>query len=169
MKLICLVAASENRVIGLDNQMPWHLPDDFKFFKKTTIGFPIIMGKNTWISIGSKALPKRLNIIISSSLQIEADENIKVFKTVAESLAFLNENMPELEKAFIIGGGQIFNATMDIVDEILLTRVHCKLEKGTVFFPAFSEKDWKQVSAVFHDKDEKHQYSFTFEHWIRSN
>ncbi|HRP88877.1 MAG TPA: dihydrofolate reductase [Edaphocola sp.] len=169
MKLIALVAASENNVIGVDNQMPWHLPDDFKFFKKTTIGYPIIMGKNTWLSIGSKPLPKRLNIIISSSLKIEETEYVKKYNTLEECFVSLKINFPELEKAFIIGGGKIFDATMGIIQEILLTRVHCFIEKGTVFFPEFSKDVWELVATQKHDQDEKHQYPFTFEHWMKKN
>lgn len=167
MKLISVVAASENNVIGVNNKMPWHLPDDLKFFKKTTSGFPIIMGKNTWLSIGAQPLPKRTNIVVSGSM--EATGGVVLVKDMEAAIAWLNENQPGLEKAFIIGGGQLYRATMDLIDEIYMTRVHTSIDDGMVYFPEFSENEWEQQWTEFHDKDERHRFSFTFEHWVRKS
>lgn len=167
MKLISVVAASENNVIGVNNKMPWHLPDDLKFFKKTTSGFPIIMGKNTWLSIGAQPLPNRTNIVISRSL--EPTEGIILVKDIEEAIALLEERQPGLEKAFIIGGGQLYRATMDIIDEIYMTRIHTFINDGMVYFPEFSENEWERQWHEFHDKDERHLFSFTFEHWVRKS
>src|SRR5690606_15276299 len=101
MKLILVVAAAENNVIGVQNELPWHLPDDLKFFKKITLNKPVIMGKNTWLSIG-KPLPNRLNIVISTTLE-EVPEGVLRFDTLKASLEYLQSlNIPE---ACIIGGG----------------------------------------------------------------
>ncbi|OJV54381.1 MAG: hypothetical protein BGO31_09435 [Bacteroidetes bacterium 43-16] len=167
MKLISVVAASANNVIGIDNKMPWHLPDDLKFFKQTTSGFPIIMGKNTWLSLGQKPLPNRANVVISNSL--EAAAGAIVVKDIEQAISLLETSHPGLEKAFVIGGGQIYKATMDIMDEMYVTRIHTVIDNGMVFFPEFAESDWEKVWSEFHDKDEKHLFSFTFEHWIRKN
>ncbi len=168
MKLISIVAASENNVIGIDNKMPWHLPDDLKFFKKTTSGSPVIMGKNTWLSLGCKALPNRLNIIISQTLE-DNQQDAKVFATLHDALDWLkNEATEDIEKAFIIGGGQLYKATMHLIDEMFITRVHTHIDAGMVFFPEFEKSDWELVWSELHEADEKHQYSFTFEQWVRN-
>lgn len=167
MKLISVVAASENNVIGVNNKMPWHLPDDLKFFKKTTSGFPIIMGRNTWLSIGAKPLPNRTNIVVSGSM--ETVDGVVVVKHIEAAIAWLNEHQPGLEKAFIIGGGQLYRATMDLIEEIYMTRIHTSIDDGMVFFPEFSEHEWEKKWAEFHDKDEKHLFNFTFEHWVRKS
>lgn len=167
MKLISVVAASENNVIGINNKMPWHLPDDLKFFKKTTSGSPIIMGKNTWLSLGAKPLPNRTNIVISGS--IDTAEGAILVRDMKEATDWLKEHQPDLEKAFIIGGGQLYRATMDLIDELYMTRIHTSVDDGMVYFPEFSEKEWERKWAEFHDKDEKHAFSFTFEHWVRKS
>lgn len=167
MKLISVVAASENNVIGVNNKMPWHLPDDLKFFKKTTSGFPIIMGKNTWLSIGAQPLPNRTNIVISGSL--EATTGVVVVKDMSAAIAWLKEQQPGLEKAFVIGGGQLYRATMDLIDEFYMTRIHTLINDGMVYFPEFSENEWERQWHESHGKDEKHAFSFTFEHWVRKS
>src|SRR5690606_27682039 len=142
-------------------------PDDLKFFKKTTSGFPIIMGKNTWLSVGAKPLPNRTNIVISGSM--EATAGLIVVKDMEAAIAWLNENQRGLEKAFIIGGGQLYRATMDLIDEIYMTRIHTSIDDGMVYFPEFSKEAWVKEWAEFHDKDERHRFSFTFEHWVRKS
>lgn len=166
MKLISIVATTENNVIGIDNKMPWHLPDDLKFFKKITLGAPIIMGKNTWLSLGSKALPKRLNIIISSSMA-DDQEGAKVFDSLENAIGYLKQSEEPVTQAFIIGGGQIYKSTMDVIDEMYITRIHTQIENGVVFFPEFDKRIWNRAWHEFHEADEKHAFSFTFEHWIK--
>lgn len=169
MKLLSIVAASENNVIGKGNEMPWHLPDDLKYFKKVTSGSPVIMGKNTWISVGSKALPNRLNIVISRSLKQEEVSNASVFSELSAAIAWLNANwnLTTENEIFVMGGGQLYEATMDMVSAVYLTRVHTEIEEGTVFFPKLDPTKWTLFSSVYHPADEKHIFAFTFEHWIR--
>ncbi|HET8573769.1 MAG TPA: dihydrofolate reductase [Edaphocola sp.] len=163
MKLTYVVAVSDNEVIGVDNQLPWHLPHDLKFFKKNTLGKPVIMGKNTFWSMG-KALPGRLNIVLSRSLA-SAPEGTLLFANMEEALNFLKtEGQPE---ACVIGGGEIFKAYRDMADELLLTRVHTNIDNGTAFFQLPDQRKWMLVWSEAHHKDEKHAFDFTFERWLR--
>lgn len=163
MQVSMIVAASENNVIGVDNELPWRLPDDLKFFKKQSLGKPVIMGRNTWISLG-KALPGRLNIIISSSLK-EVPEGVLVFTGIEAALDFLRgQNHAE---AAIIGGGQIYQAAMHLADVIYMTRVHTTIDKGTAYFPVITPDQWQLVWEEAHAADEKHAFAFTFQQWQR--
>jgi dihydrofolate reductase len=164
MEIRIIVAASENNYIGLDNQLPWHLPDDLKFFKKMTSGMPIIMGKNTWISLG-RALPNRLNIVISTSLK-EIPEGVLVFDSIESAISFLKDEKQEVVN--IIGGGQLYKASLPITDVVYMTRVHTVLEKGTASFPVLSSNEWKLTWKEEHQADEKHIYGFTFQKWERN-
>lgn len=164
MKLIGIVAASENNVIGVDNKMPWHLPEDLKFFKNTTLGHPVIMGKNTWLSLGGRALPGRKNIIISSSIEA-APEGVCVYPKLEAAIAALE---PEQQQAFIIGGGRLYAATMDLLDELYITRVHAYIPNGQVFFPEFNQEHWECKELFKHEQDARHPYAFTVQHWLRN-
>lgn len=163
MNIRIVVAASENNVIGLDNQLPWHLPDDLKFFKKMTTGMPVVMGKNTWKSLG-KALPGRLNVVISSTLT-DLPEGVLHFDTLEAALEYLRTQ--QLEEISIIGGGQLYHSALDFTNTVYLTRVHAVLEKGTAFFPSLPSEDWELVWEEFHPADERHAFGFTFQQWER--
>lgn len=163
MKLTYVVAVSDNEVIGVNNQLPWHLPDDLKFFKKNTLGKPIIMGKNTFLSLG-KALPGRMNIVLSRSLEI-APEGTLLFSDMEKALDFLQ--MEGQSEACIIGGGEVFKAYRNMADELLLTHVHTHIDNGTTFFQLPDEQEWNLVWSEVHPKDEKHAFDFTFEKWLR--
>lgn len=163
MKIRIVVAASENNVIGLDNKLPWHLPDDLKFFKKMTTGMPVVMGKNTWQSLG-KALPARTNIVISSTLKT-LPEGVLLFDTLAAALAYLEQQ--SREEISIIGGGQLYRSALEQTDTVYLTRVHTILDQGTAYFPVLREEDWKLSWEEHHPADERHIYSFTFQQWDR--
>ncbi len=157
MKLSLIVAASENNVIGLNNDLPWRLSSDLKHFKKITSGHCIIMGRNTYESIG-RPLPKRTNIVVTSN------ENLRLEGCVmAHSLKEAIEKAKEFEKeeAFIIGGATLYKACLNDVDNIYLTRVHAKV-KGDTFFPEINQAMWKTVSEDKHTADEKNQYDFSF-------
>ncbi len=161
MQVSMIVAASENNVIGVDNELPWRLPDDLKFFKKNTLGKPVVMGKNTWISLG-KALPGRLNIVISSSLK-DVPEGVLVFTTIEAALDQLRQH--DHPEAAIIGGGKIYHAALHLTDIIYMTRVHATISGGTAFFPAISPQDWRLSWEEPHPADDKHAYAFTFQQW----
>ena len=160
-KVTFIVAAAENNAIGKGNQMPWHLPNDFKYFKAKTMDHSIIMGRKTFESIG-KPLPGRRNIIISRQPTLNIED-----VDVANSLQDVINYCRDEREIFIIGGAEIFNQAMPMADEILLTRVHTNIEGADAFFPELPESDWELISQEKHNKDDKHQYDYTFEEYKR--
>lgn len=163
MILSLLVAASENNVIGRNNELPWHLPNDMKFFKNTTWGMPVIMGRKTCSSLKSEPLPGRTNIVITRQ-QDWKSEGFIVVHSLQQAIAAAKET--DSNEAFILGGGQIFKEAIETADRIYITRVHAVVE-GDVFFPEIDGSKWKQVSKRDCFADEKHAYNYTFETWER--
>lgn len=148
-----IVATDNNGLIGQGNQMPWHLPADFAYFKEKTTGSVVIMGSNTFFSLG-KPLPNRKNIIISSrDLKIDG---VEIFKSLEEALDFY-------PNCFIIGGAKIYKYAMDnnLVDEIYLTKIDYSFGEGDAYF-YFNEKEWKEYSSIFREKDEKNKYEHKY-------
>ena len=156
-----IVAASSNNAIGIQNQLPWHLPADLKHFKKMTTGHCIIMGRKTYESIG-KPLPNRTNIVVSRKDNY-FEEGILIVGSLKEALKFtkkIDENI------FIIGGGNIYEQTIDIADRLEVTLVKANLE-ADVFFPKINEKIWQKTAETCHEKDEKNAYDFCFQTFER--
>ncbi|MCU7619239.1 dihydrofolate reductase [Chryseobacterium sp. PBS4-4] len=152
-----VVAMGEKNEIGADNQLLWHLPKDLKHFKDITSGHPIIMGRKTYESIG-KALPNRTNIVISRKKNW-FEEGILIVGSIKEAVKFakkIDENI------FIIGGGNVYEQTMEIADRLEVTLVKAELKADT-FFPKIDSKIWRLSEEVFHEKDEKNQYDFSFQ------
>jgi dihydrofolate reductase len=165
MIISLIVAASDNQVIGKNNQLLWHLPDDMRYFKNMTWGMPVVMGRRTFESIGNKPLPGRFNIIISrNGTAHSASEHLQGASSLEEALKLARKT--ECRECFIVGGGQIYEASMPISDRIYMTRVHATFE-GDTFFPDFDEKEWKLVRKNEGARDEKHAYPHTFEIWER--
>jgi len=160
MILSAIVAVSENNAIGKDNQLPWHLPDDLKFFKKTTMGKPVLMGRKTFESLG-KPLPGRLNIVVSHQHDLHLPEGVLLYNNLDEALKRLEEE--PVDEAFIIGGGKIFEETMNDLDRLYVTRVKTTIEGATAFFPEIDHTHWRLVWEEPHDADEKHLFPFTFQ------
>ncbi len=156
-----VVAIGENRGIGFNNQMLWHLPKDLKHFKEITSGHPVVMGRKTFESIG-KPLPNRTNIVISRKSDW-FEEGVLIVGSIKEAVKFAKKIDEDI---FIIGGGNIYQQTMDITDKIELTTVHANVEADT-FFPKIDEKVWKKVNEVCHEKDEKNPYDFCFQTYER--
>lgn len=154
--LTLIAAASENNALGKDNDLVWHLPDDFKRFKTLTSGHYIVMGRKTFESF-PKPLPNRTHIIITRQKDYEVPEGCLVVNSLPKAI----ELCPENEEIFIIGGGQIYKQSIDIADKIELTRVHTTVE-ADAFFPEIDETIWEVVQSEYHPKDEKHQYDFTY-------
>ena len=161
MKVSLIVAASENGVIGKDNDLIWHLPKDMRFFKNTTMGHHVIMGRKNFESIPHKFSPlrNRTNVVITRKTTYKADGCV-VVNSVEAALHIAKQNGEE--EAFIIGGGQIYKLALEanLVDKIYLTKVYHSFE-GDTFFPALN-KDWKEISRIQNQADEKHHYSFDF-------
>ena len=149
-----IVAADENNVIGKDNQLIWHLPDDLKFFKQKTSGHCIIMGRHTFESVG-KPLPKRTNIIITRDKNYAA-EGCNVVHSLEDALELAKED----DNPFIVGGEQIYRLALPMADQVYLTRVHHEFD-GDRHFPELGY-DWIETESIPHTTDEKHAYAFTF-------
>ncbi len=160
MILSAIVAVSENNAIGVDNQLPWHLPDDLKFFKRTTLGKPVLMGRKTYESLG-KPLPGRLNIVISRQQDLQLPEGVLLFQDLREGIERLEKEVTD--EGFIIGGGKIFEETMDVLDRLYITKVAAVIPDATAFFPEVDHSHWKLVWEEEHAADEKHRYAFTFQ------
>ena len=159
--MITLIAAvAENNALGKDNQLLWHLPDDFKRFKNVTSGHYIIMGRKTFESF-PKPLPNRTHIIITRQKKYPS-ENCIVVDSLQKAIAIC----PPTEELFIIGGGEIYNQSIEIADKLDITRVHNIFDADT-FFPEIDLNKWKLTSAEFHSKDEKHQFDFTFQSYLK--
>jgi dihydrofolate reductase len=157
MLISAIVAMANQNVIGHDNEIPWYLPEDFKWFKKQTLGHAIIMGRKCFESIG-RPLPKRTNIIITRDMFYLVN-GCTVVHSLAEALQ-VAENEGETE-VFIIGGGEIYAQSMHLYDKIYLTNVHADI-KGSIVFPVIEEEDWDVTFEEYHVKDEKNEYDFTF-------
>lgn len=155
-----MVAASENNIIGANNDIPWKLSTDFKYFKNKTWGMPVIMGRKSFDAMKT-ALPGRINIIITRRTDWHP-EDVFISHSIGEAIEKARES--EAKEIFIIGGGKIFKETIDIVDRIYLTRVHAKVE-GDTYYPEIDKSVWKLVSSESHPADAKNNYPYTFEVW----
>jgi dihydrofolate reductase len=160
--IVLIAAVAENNALGKDNELVWHLPDDFKRFKQLTTGHCIIMGRKTFESF-PKPLPNRTHIVITRQKEY-APEGCIVVNSIEEALALLPKN----EDGFIIGGGEIYQLALPFSDKIELTKVHASFEADT-FFPEITPQDWELVTQEFHPKDEKHLFAFTYETYLKNN
>ncbi len=162
MKINLIVAASENNVIGIKNDLPWILPDDMKYFKKKTLGHSIIMGRKNYLSIPKKfrPLPNRENIILTTNKNFIAPE-CKIYYSLEEALDYIKST--QKKEVFIIGGGKVYKYALErnLIDTIFLTRVHANIQ-GDTFFPKLDLKKWKIISKEKKKKDENHKYDYTF-------
>jgi dihydrofolate reductase len=160
MLVSLIVAASENNVIGKNGQLPWHLPTDMKYFRDTTMGHCVIMGRKNYDSIPDKFRPLqgRTNIIVTRQKNYSAPGCIVVnsIEGALEQTKQKNES-----EAFIIGGGEIFKHSMHLADKIYLTRIHATID-GDVFFPPVNMKEWKEESVQHFKADEKNKFDYSF-------
>ncbi|WMI69506.1 dihydrofolate reductase [Mangrovimonas sp. YM274] len=155
-ELTIIVAAAENNVIGKDNDLIWHLSDDLKRFKNLTNGHHIIMGRKTFESF-PKPLPNRTHIVITTQQNYKVPSGVVLVHSLEDAIdASKSDPQP-----YIIGGGEIYKQAMAIADKIELTRVHESFE-GDTYFPEIDPLQWKEVANEFHQKDDKHDYSFSF-------
>ncbi len=155
MRISLIVAASSNGVIGAGGTLPWHLPDDFRYFKDTTMGSPVIMGRRTRESIG-RPLPGRRNIVLTRNPDYRADGSIVVGSADAALAA-----AGDADEVFVIGGGEIYALFLDRASRVHLTRVDVILD-GDTRFPALDPDAWQLTSAEAHPPDERHAHGFEF-------
>ncbi|TDE02900.1 dihydrofolate reductase [Flavobacterium hiemivividum] len=158
--IIMIAAASENNALGKNNELVWHLPNDFKRFKNLTSGHHIIMGRKTFESF-PKPLPNRTHIVISHQENYNPEGCI-----VVNSMEKALEKCPSNEAIFIIGGGEIYNLGLPFSDKIELTRVHHTFE-ADAFFPEIDPRDWELVNSEFQSKDDKHLFDYSYQTYVR--
>lgn len=160
MRISMIAAVSANGVIGKDNDLAWHLPDDMKYFKQTTAGHHVLLGRKNWESIPLKwrPLPNRPNIVITRNDQYKADGG-----TVTDSLenALHIARSANEEEAFIIGGGEIYRLGIPLSDRMYITEIAADVE-GDTYFPDWDKSQWKEISRQHHAVDEKHAFAFDF-------
>ena len=160
MKISLIVAMAENRVIGKDNQLPWHLSADLKRFKKITMGHPIVMGRKTYESIG-KPLPGRKNIVLSRNPNL-ADERVEWASSKETALAAAAES----DETFVIGGSAIYDLFFSDVSQLYITEIHKKFE-GDAFFPEISMNEWEEVARETVTDDEQVDFDYSFVKYSR--
>jgi dihydrofolate reductase len=155
--LSLIVAISTNNAIGKAGDLLCHLPNDLKYFKQHTTGATVVMGKNTFLSLPRRPLPNRRNIVLTRDTNF-AYENTEV----AHSVEQLQSMLAADENTFIIGGGQVYQQFLPLVDTLYITHIHHAWEDADTFFPNIDPSIWHCTSQERHEADEKHAYAYTF-------
>ena len=159
--MISIIAAvALNRAIGYENKLIYWLPNDLKRFKTLTTGHTIIMGRNTFLSLPKGALPNRRNIVLTRSQK--AFPGCDVYTSLEDALAHCNKD----EDIYIIGGASVYRQALPLADRLCLTEINDTPEKADTFFPPYD--DWKEVSRENHEKDERHEYEYSFVDYIKA-
>ena len=155
-----MVAAASNGVIGRDNELPWHLPKDLQYFKQTTMGKPVIMGRKTFDSIG-RPLPGRANIVVTRQQNYQA-EDVQVVHSLEQGLALAQQLAAEksVDEVMVIGGAELYRQSLPSIERVYLTKVHAEVE-GDAFFPNL-DKAWQCVSEEKHLACERNPYDYSF-------
>ena len=155
MQLSIIVAMGENRVIGIENRLPWHLPADLQHFKSVTLGKPILMGRKTFDSIG-RPLPGRTNIVVTRDASFKPDG-----VTVVHSIEQAIQAAAEYDEVMIVGGASFYSQLLPQVSRVYLTLVHEQVD-GDAHFPELDPTEWSTVTRIDHDPDEKNRYAYSF-------
>lgn len=163
--LSIIIAFAENRVMGRDNQLPWHLPNDLQYFKKMTMGKPMIMGRKTYESIG-KPLPGRPHIIITRQegyVPPNANEQVQVVASFDEALTAAEQLTARLEsdEVMVIGGAEICKLALPVANRLYLTEVHAEVD-GDIYFPEFDKSQWQETSRENYSACDKNPYDYSF-------
>lgn len=157
-----IVAVADNGTIGRDGDLPWHLPDDMKYFQRITMGHPVITGRKNYESIPPKYRPLkgRLNIVVTRNADYEAPSAV-VVTSLADALERAGQE--PVDEVFVIGGGQIFGEALqnDLIDRLYITLIHADIP-GDVTFPLIDAADWIERSRTHHEADERHAHAFSF-------
>lgn len=156
MEIISIVAIGKNHVIGKNNQMLWHLPNDFKFFKAETTGHFIIMGRKTFESF-PKPLPNRTHIVITQQSDYQVPEGVIVVDSLEKAIDYANQH--QQQRVFVIGGGQIYALAQNIVTDMFITYVDFETD-GDAYFPNFNSEEFTSELVQIQEVDEKHNYAF---------
>ena len=155
--LSAIAAMAENRVIGKNNKMPWHLPADLKHFKAVTTGHPVLMGRKTYESIG-KPLPNRTNIILTRDTHYTAPDCV-IVNNIETALSMANEL--DMDEVFVIGGAEIYQILLPKIQRIYLTKIHFKVA-GDAYFPELNMAEWKKMNSEDHQADVNNAYDYSF-------
>jgi Dihydrofolate reductase len=156
MMISLIVAMAENRVIGMHNQMPWHMPADLRHFKAVTMGKPVVMGRRTFESIG-RPLPGRRNVVITRNASWQAD-GVERASSLDDALALLSD----YAEVMIIGGGQLYAEALPRAHRLYLTHIDLEVA-GDTWFPDYSGYEWQTIGLEAHEPDEKNRYAYRFE------
>ncbi len=162
MILSAIVAISNNNVIGKDNELPWYLPADLKYFKKITINHPVIMGRKSYEAIG-QPLPKRTNIVLTQD-PYYLSSNILIAHSIEEALALAYDL--ESDEVFVIGGAMIFEICLPLLDRLYITEIHADFD-GDTFFPDWNREEWNLISEEHHSSDKKNEFDYSFKIYER--
>lgn len=160
MKIAMIAAMANNRVIGADNSMPWHLPADLKHFKTVTMGKPVIMGRKTYESIG-RALPGRTNIVVSSQIGYSLDDAI-VVNSPEDALSVATTSPDAAEEVMVIGGGKIYETFLPSAQTLYLTFIELNAEGDTCFPDYNAEASWNETDRQRHQPDDRNPHGYTF-------
>lgn len=165
MKISLIAAVAHNHVIGKDNDLPWHLPDDMKFFMQTTKGHHCIMGRKNYDSIPEKfrPLPNRTNIVVTRQREFKAPGCL-VVHTLKRAFEIARNNGEG--EVFVIGGAEIYRASMEVADILYLTEIQADIE-GDTYFPFFDKQHWQETSRKHHPTNDRHAYAFDFVTYVR--
>lgn len=158
MKISLIAAASINRVIGLNGDLPWHLPADLKYFRDKTLGHHILMGRNTWEAF-PRPLPGRTSIVLGR-VQTRLPDGVFSVESLESGIGLARAAGEQ--ELMIIGGGKVYEAALPFANTIYLTHVLTRISNGTAFFPVISALEWEIVSSEFREKDEKNRFSVEF-------
>ena len=166
MKKSIIVALSKNGVIGLHNRLPWHMPADMRYFKEMTQGHPVIMGRKTFESMGSKPLKGRDNIILTRDPSSLSAAGCQVASTLEE--AFEKAQKGGVQEIFVIGGSQVYALALPMVDTLYITEIDATLQ-GDTYFPEFDKETWQEVRRESHQANAQNTYDYAFVTYTRKN
>jgi len=160
MTISLIAALSKNRVIGKNNDLPWHLPDDMKYFMQTTKGHHVILGRKNYDSLPEKfrPLPNRTNIVITRQKDFKA-EGCVIAHSLADAVDLARKNNEQ--ELFVIGGAEIYNLSFPLSHRLYLTEIDAIIE-GDTHFPEFKKQDWNETSRIHHSADDRHKFAFDF-------
>ncbi|MEM4994750.1 dihydrofolate reductase [Priestia sp. SB1] len=160
MSISLIVAADERGAIGVNNQLLCKLKGDLKYFKEKTKNHTVVMGRNTYESIG-KPLPNRTNIVLTSDVHYDPDEEVYTYNSLSELMNDYNESEND-EEVFVIGGSSLYELFLPIADTVYLTRIHHTFDNADTFFPTMNMDEWKRVSYEVRYEDADNDYDYTF-------
>ena len=163
MRINAIVATDQKGIIGKAGDIPWYLPADLKYFKRTTMGYPVIMGRKTYESIG-RPLPKRTNLVLTRD-PFYMSTGVVVLHSLQEALE--HPACLESEEVFIIGGGELYRQSLGVTERVFLTRVATEIEGGDAFFPELDLAEWELIHEQEHKADERNELDYVFQTWER--